>query len=523
MSVLRLRDAGYRYPSADSPSVAGVSLDVEAGELVLLTGPTGCGKSTLLRLVAGLLQRHGQGEVLGSVSVLGTAPGAWAPHERVQRLGFVSQEPDDQLVAGSVGDEVAFGLESAGWARERMASRIAEMLEGVGLDVALDRDTRALSGGQTQRLVVAAAGAAGGPVLLLDEPLAQLDPRGAERLLGGLRALADGGVAVVMVEHRLEPCLPHCDRMVVMEAGAVVADLRPAELGPGSAALATLRRLGLSVPGVLDLEDRLAARDLEALQPPSKPEVKKREGPVIIGVEDLEWAWPKASEPALRGVSLAVSAGERVALVGANGAGKSTLLAALAGHLDRRLGRRPQALVAVPQDPDLALFQDRVSTELAYGPEEAGLSPTEVQTRVMAAANALSVADLMDRAPQALSRGQRLRVAVAAALACAPEVLLLDEPTSGQDHDQVAHMMKALRERLAEGALIFATHDLALALREATRVVVVERGRVSADGPPDDILRALSPDSPLFLPPLARLCVARGWPLLSAATLAGGQ
>ena len=523
MSVLCLREAGYRYPSADAPSVAGVSFEVAAGELVLLTGPTGCGKSTLLRLVAGLLQRHGQGEVLGEVSVMGMAPGSWAPHERVQRLGFVSQEPDDQLVAGTVGDEVAFGLESAGWARERMAARIGEMLEGVGLDLALDRDTRALSGGQTQRLVVAAAGAAGGPVLLLDEPLAQLDPRGAENLLEGLRALADSGVAVLMVEHRLEPCLPRCDRVVVMEAGAVVADLPPAQLGPGSPGLATLRRLGLSIPGLIDLDDRLDGRERTELRPPSVSETRAPSGPALVGVQDLEWTWPKADEPALRGVSLSVSAGERVALVGANGAGKSTLLAALAGHLDRRLGHRPEALVAVPQDPDLALFQDRVSSELAYGPEEAGLAPAEVQTRVEAAARALSVAHLLERAPQALSRGQRLRVAVAAALACAPEVLLLDEPTSGQDHDQVAHMMEALRERLAHGALIFATHDLALALREATRVVVVVGGIVSADGPPDSVLRSLPPDSPLLLPPLARLCVSRGWPMLSAADLVGAR
>ena len=457
--MLKMRAASYRYPSLSEPSAGPLDLDVAPGELVLLTGPTGCGKSTLLRLAAGLLQRHGRGEVSGAVTVGGDAPESLPPAERVARIGFVSQEPSDQIVAGTLGDEIAFGLESAGWKAHRIGPRVDELLDRMGLSPDPERAALALSGGQRQKLVIAAALAAGAKLLLLDEPLSQLDPGSARDLLGQLRRLADEGIAVLLVEHRRRAVLPFADRMVEMEDGRIVRD-EPVERG--------------APPSSEDW--RPAPRPAPPLGAPTA---------AILSARALSHRF--GSVLALDRVDVSLHPGERVALVGRNGAGKSTLLGLLAGYLPGKVRRRGR-VVDVPQDPDLALFCATVRQELAYGPVEARLAPAEVAARVAASAEALSLSDLLDRPPQALSRGQRLRAAVAAALSCRPEALLLDEPTSGQDAGQVERMMLGLRSALAEGLLVFATHDLPLARRHATRVLVLEAGRIVAEGAPGHVL-----------------------------------
>lgn len=509
MSVV-LRGVSYTYPTGDRPAVREVDLSVAAGEVVLITGPTGCGKSTLLRLVAGLLQRHGQGVVQGSVRVGGRDPALAGPHERVGLLGFVSQEPGDQLVSGAVGDEVAFAMESAGMAPEEMAPRIEALLRQVGLDVPQDRSTMTLSGGQTQRLVVAAAVAGGAPVLLLDEPLSQLDPLGARRLLERLRDLGERGWAVLVVEHRIEACHPHVDRVVVMEAGAVVADAPSSAVRAGGPLLAPLRRLGLTVPGMVDLEDRLAPRDPSTVAFSAPESVRGVEvAEELLAVRDVSYRYEGASEHALSQVSLTVGAGERVAVLGGNGSGKSTLLRVMAGQLGEGAVATVR-VVAVPQDPDLSLFCSSVRAEIAYGPSEERLDAAAVAQRVGEVSEALSVTEHLERAPHALSRGQRTRVAVAAALACSARVLLLDEPTAGQDHDHMRGLMEAVGAAMPDGAVVFATHDVDLALRYATRVLVLRRGRIVVDAPPEEVLTVLPEDVPLVVPPLWAWCRRRG-------------
>lgn len=446
--TLRLSDVRYRYPGGDSWAVDGVDLSVKAGEFMLLTGPTGCGKSTLLRLAAGLLQRHGAGTWSGSVEVAGVAPHTLAPSARVERIGFVSQTPHDQLITGTVGDEVAFGLESAGWSPEDMNERVQAVLGQVELNTPLHHPSTALSGGQTQRLVVAGAMAGHPPLLLLDEPLAQLDPQGASRLLSVLRSLANQGVAIIMVEHRVHLAQEIVDRVMVMKDGALLGD-QPVHL--------ELVGLGQTLPTA-----------------PAPAEV----GEVVLAGRGLRYQWPGTTAPALDGVDVEFRSGERVAIMGPNGSGKSTLLQGLAGHLPvgKLLGRG--SVVDVPQDPDLALFCETTESELAYGPRERRLSTASVQEAVHTTAAGLDLSPLLQRPPQALSRGQRLRTAVGAALCCEPDVLLLDEPTSGQDRTQVARMMATLATVEAQRTVIFATHDEELAAKHATRIIRLESGRL---------------------------------------------
>lgn len=471
--VLRVAGAGYRYPSASEPAVAGVDLEVRAGEVVLLTGPTGCGKSTLVRLAAGLLGRHGDGEILGAVEVGGADPATLAPAERVRRIGFVSQTPERQLLTGSLGDEVAFPLESAGRAADAIAERVEEQLATYGLP--RDGAPTALSGGQRQRLVTASAMAGGAGLLLLDEPLAQLDPRGARELMARLRAEADAGAAVVIVEHRLRPTLPVADRVVVMADGGVVADVVPGELDAE-----LLRRLGMRLPAEAGGEPGLvlgeAARASGSGAEGASPLLESEGASPLLESGPLRWRYRGADTDALDVPGLTLRAGERVALLGANGSGKSTLIGALAGDHAAGTVQVAGRLLDLPQDPDLALFAETVREEIAYGPAEQRLPPAEIEAIVAGCASALSVDDLLAASPHALSRGQRLRVAVAAMLACQPDVVLLDEPTSGQDFAHVERMMEELRSPAR--ALLFATHDEDLARRHATRILRMDGGRL---------------------------------------------
>ena len=550
--MLTLRGAGYRYPSSSEPAALDVELTVEPGEVVLLTGPTGCGKSTVLRLAAGLAGRHGSGTVSGRIEVDGRDPATVPPAERVGLVGFVAQNPSRQVITGTLADEIAFGLESAGWAADRIATRAPQVLREVGLDrYPPRRSTAALSGGERQRLVVGAALAAGARLLLLDEPLAHLDPGGARRLIELLRRVADTGVGVLIVEHRLEPVLPPADRLAGMEAGTVVdvsggstpssteeevsevwPDRQPDEvdadqtlpyIAPASEPdLPLLRRLGLRIPGLLDVADRLGALwpPTGPIVPPPSPPKTPSDGAPRLEARSLSWSWPGTTELALKGVSVAVHAGETVAVLGSNGGGKSTLLAGLVGALKSKATTRRGRAVRIPQDPDLALFCRTVREELEYGPGEARLRAEAARAEADAAARALSLEGLEDRPPQALSRGQRLRTAVAAALACRPDVLVLDEPTSGQDHDQVERMMCALTEAEDGRAVLFATHDVDLALRHADRVWVLEGGRVVLDAGPVEAAAHLAEGGTLPLPPLAAWCRAHGLPALDPADLA---
>ncbi|MET7134976.1 ATP-binding cassette domain-containing protein [Cellulosimicrobium sp. MI9406] len=512
-----------------------LTLTVPAGTGLLVLGPSGCGKSTLLRALVGVVPHTLPGSVTGDLRVTGVDPRDTTPAALAARVGLVQQRPGDQLCLARVDDELRFALENRAADPRTMDARAATALAAVGADHLHDRPTHALSGGEAQRVALAAALVADPELVVLDEPTAFLDPAAAHEvgtLVGGLvrapgRDAPDTpGRSVVLVEHRLDDVgtLPAAT-LVLDDTGRVVAH------GPTTAVLrahaATLAALGCWLPLDIRLERAGAPGPLGApatdawlvnlgrtADPRTVDPRAADAGPVALRARRLAVHRAAAGHrrrgrdetPVVRDVDLDVHAGEVLAVVGPNGGGKSTLLRGLAG-LERTTGEvttAPGAPVAmVFQDPEHQLLARTVRDEVAWSARLARLDG--VDGRVARTLDAFALAHLADANPYRLSGGEQRRLSLATATVLDPPVLLADEPTSGLDRAQADAVAHALRERAdAGGAVVVVTHDLALVAALADRVAVVVGGRLVALGPPATVLAddALCRRARLRRPPL---------------------
>ncbi|MFE7845784.1 ABC transporter ATP-binding protein [Microbacterium sp. NPDC057407] len=453
---------------------------IEPGERVLLLGASGSGKSTLLHGLAGVLGGDEEGEAEGSLLIDGV-PAAQARG----RAGLVLQDPDSQVILARVGDDVAFGCENLGVPRDEIWPRVSAALDAVGLDVPLDRPTKALSGGQKQRLALAGALAMQPGLVLLDEPTANLDPVGVADVRDAVgRMLDERGSTMVVVEHRVDVWLPIVTRVIVLGDGGVVADGSPeAVLGARGAELAAG---GVWVPGI-----RPAWPD-----PP-----RTAAGEVLLRAERLGVARVRGHTVA-RGIDLEVRAGAATAITGPNGAGKSTLGLTLAGLLPPAEGVvaasaslaagagtspirwRSRELLSrigtVFQDPEHQLLARTVRDELEVGPRALGLADAEIGPRVEELLERLRLDRLAAANPYTLSGGEKRRLTVAAALATAPRVLVLDEPTFGQDARTWSELVALLARLRDEGsAIVVVTHDADVVAALAARRFELRGGEAS--------------------------------------------
>ncbi len=470
----------YTYPDSGASALSEISLSVQSGEFVLVCGDSGSGKSTLLRAISGLVPHHFGGVASGEASICGRDLRSTDAGQMAAVCGTLFQDPESQSVMDSVRAEIAFPLENFGWPQDQIAIAVEEAAAVLGIGKLLARRTDELSGGELQRVALAAAIASRPPVLVLDEPTSQLDPVAADELLGALQRLAhDHGTTILLADHRIERALEVVDRVLVFDHGRIAIDAEPREFLELAAddprhvhmlpPLAQLARLVGASPLPL------AMRDARKLFPgPTHLFTPQAEttGEVVLRADGIVADY--GTLRALDGVDLELRAGERTVLMGANGSGKSTLLRIAREVQKPAAGQITRAgeVALLLQNPNDYLIHERVADE----------APA-------AALERFGLGRFAERDPRDLSGGERQRLALAIVMQDDPAVLLLDEPTRGMDAARKLELAALLRAIAARGtAVLVATHDTEFAAQFAERACLLGAGRLLADSGAREVL-----------------------------------
>ena len=475
--------AGLTVRYAEDPVLRNLSFRVKEGEFVLVTGPTGCGKSTLALTLCGLLPGVRPARVEGRISVAGVDARSRRPHELAQSIGIVFQNPAAQIFNGTVEDEVTFAPRNLGLCAEEVSGRTSRALESVGINHLRSRAIRTLSAGEKQRLAIASVLSLNPRILVLDEPTANLDWRGVEMLVSTLiRLNREQGLTVLVIEHRLPAFYRPAGRMLVLRKGELAADGAPEQVLTDRQRLVDL---GLRFPRRTFRGgfERYVPKGIRSLQRPGQEPLVTLKGICAH----------YGRRRVLHDISCSLYPGEFAVLVGDNGAGKSTLAGVLAGLVRPRQGKVVWARSLRRLAPGRRvgfLFQnafdqlllDTVAEEAAFAPANLGLDAPRCAA---AALKAAGLSGLIHRAPTTLSAGQQQSTALAAVLAAEPALLILDEPTRGQDWLQLSRLMTYLRGLTRRGmSVLLITHDDKLICRFAERIICLEEGRLTADGLP---------------------------------------
>ena len=501
--LVEIDDLTFRYRRATEPAIRGISLSIEPGEILLVAGPSGCGKSTLIRAINGLIPHAYPGDLTGSVRIEGKPTTELRLREIARTIGTMLQDPAKQIVGATVEAELAFGPENMGLERGEIIDRIREVLDRTAIASLAGRETAALSGGERQLVAAAGILMMRPQLYVVDEPLANLDPATAERLLGLLRALADEGRSVVIVEHRVEEALDlRPDRVLYLDAG------QPRYLGPIDGFLDVADPEAVKLPFEVVLKRVRAEAASGAVEALPSSEATQPSADADLGPR-LEYRGVHAgygSRPVLRGVDATFGRRETVAVLGPNGSGKTTLFRTAMRLMEATSGEilvegRPVRERTVPQlatvfgyvfqSPSQMLFARTVREELLFGPKNLGRDPAafdEIVTDVLRRTSLADLEDILERPPLTLSFGQQKRLALAIALALQPPGLILDEPSAGQDHRTSNRFLAEVATIPNLESLYLITHDVDLALTHADRILLMRDGLVVADGPPSTVI-----------------------------------
>ncbi len=495
---LVVEDLSFRYRDRQETAIRNISFDARAGEILLIAGASGCGKTTLIRCINGLVPRSYKGEIKGRLTVLGEETKDWKLSQISQRIGTVLQDPERQILGTKVVNEVAFGLENLNVPREEILQRVDEALRFLKIFHLRERETFTLSGGEKQKVALAGVLAMRPSILLLDEPLASLDPASAQDALDTARFLADEGMTILMVEHRVEDVLRiKPERVMFMSEG----EIRYLGEVAGLSKVVNYREVKLPATEIVARAKQDPPPAVIKILPGAADSPSNEEA--LVRFEDVAFGYESDVE-VLRGINLDIKRGDVIAVLGPNGAGKTTFVKHAIGLLKPKAGRvlvngrdTKEASVAqiastlgyVFQSPSHMLFAPTVQEELAFGPKNLHHAQEQIETEVKEALRIVNLSEKEQDPPLALSFGQQKRVSIAAILAMQSRILVMDEPTAGQDYQNYMNFMDSILQLPSFEAILFITHDVDLAVIYANRVLIVNDGQLIADGKPQDVLR----------------------------------
>ncbi len=491
---LVIENLSFRYQRRSQAALEDISLTLEAAKILLVAGASGCGKTTLMRCINGLIPRTYRGEMRGSIRVFGTPVNKMSMADLSQQVGTLLQDPERQIVGSYVINEVAFGLENLGLPGEEIITGVNEILDYLRIAHLRERETFNISGGEKQKVALAGVLAMKPRILLLDEPLASLDPASAREALRMFRQLADDGIAIMLVEHRVEDALSiHPDEVLYLEDG------RCAYLGDSQGLMSVVNYRSVKLPAEVVLQRAHGDDPPPAFHPALPP---PQDAP-LVRFEQVSFRYRPEMPLVLHEMSFDIHQGDVIAILGPNGAGKTTLVKHALGLLKPTSGRvlleghdTRQTTVAqaahtigyVFQSPSQMLFAPTVAEELAFGPQNLDHPPEEIRKNVEWAIRTVHLESEMETPPLALSFGQQKRVSIAAVLAMRSRILMMDEPTAGQDYWNYMAFMDSILQMPGFDSVLFITHDLDLAVIYANRVLLMDDGRLVADGAPQEVL-----------------------------------
>lgn len=513
-AIIELKDFSFQYKAQSEPTLKGINLTIYEGEKVLIVGPSGSGKSTIGQCLNGIIPNIYKGTSSGQFLIRGKDAFDLSIYEKSHLVSTVLQDTDGQFIGLSVAEDLAFALENDMVELESMKSRVRTWAERLDLSQLLDHRPQDLSGGQKQRVSLAGVLIDESPILLFDEPLANLDPKSGQDIIDLIDQIhEEQGTTTIIIEHRLEDVLYRpVDRIVLINQGQVLFNGQPDELLKTTLLaengireplyLTTLRQLGQDISKLpyLDNVGKLPLEDVSVDIPTPNFE-KGAEAETILELGHLNFAY-REGQPILKDLSLTIPKGQRLAIVGKNGAGKSTLAKAICGFIhtegtyfskgedikQESVKERAERVGYVLQNPNQMISTNMIFDEVALGLRLRGVSEEEIKERVYQALKTCGLYEFRKWPISALSYGQKKRVTIASILVLGPEILVLDEPTAGQDQRNYTEIMEFLDSLQKKGhTIVMITHDMQLMLDYSDRAIVVTDGRIIADLSPAEL------------------------------------
>lgn len=505
-SPLVIENLSFQYRTRPEPAIQNISFELKPGEMLLIAGSSGCGKTTLARCINGLIPRSYRGKREGKVLLHGKDVNEMQIADMAQIVGTLLQDPERQIVASNVFNEVAFGPENLGLPKAEIVARVEQAMKRLKIEHLRDRETFNLSGGEKQKVALAGLLAMNPSILLLDEPLASLDPASAYEALEAFRSLADEGKTVVLIEHRVEDAITaRPDRLLYMEAGQVKY------LGPIDDLPVEINHREVKLPAEWVVK-RVRQKGEKVDKPDFAPNTVK--GDPLVVFENVDFRYSDETPLILQDVNLTIRHGDLIAVLGPNGAGKSTLVKHAIGLFKPTTGRvlvdgkdtRSMSIAQIArvlgfvfQSPTHMLYAPTVREELEFGPKNLEFKKDDMDRAVTESLSTVNLKGLEEYPPLGLSFGQQKRTTIAAVLAMRSQIIIMDEPTAGQDYANYTHFMDEMCRPDVDGsqslvaanfaATLFITHDLDLAVTYANRVLLVGDKHIVADGTPEEVLK----------------------------------